>query len=529
MNDIPMKKFATLLSLLICIITFMPRCNPFAVREDPLLRKHSSYREIWQKMNDDVDLLLLVDQQIDILQNQLSTYFSSMQYEEPDMLSQVQRDEIKALWIQYMDLFIILNTMLGEYRDFSELNKNLQNDAFLIGYSAYLILYYSGHYFLENTASIDVFEVLLDEPIPEYSTSEGMYTNFKWEILKIEEYFNLDEDYLRYRKIKQNTISPSAESPLQRLTNVIEKNYTNCKQNLTLNSESLRMKNYIDSIKDNSYRLYFPIQKNIALFMSHTRFTTRKNGLISPSQCVDFIQKSEPGDIILERKEWYMTNLGIPGFWPHSALYIGNLAELQHWSNTAEIREYYYNKDPECTGFVHYIERKYPDAFRAYLMGDNGNDNRILEGLKEGIIFHSVEGSVGISDHVASLRPRLGKLDIAQALEKAFSFWGKPYDFSFSLLSDNELVCSELVYKSYEAAPDKSGLSFQPSEIAGILTLPANNIAAQFDREFDHSPQMDFVLYYSGDIHRGKSYPGNVSEFRNSHLRSRWSFYLLDN
>ncbi len=491
--------------------------------------KYRSYQEIQEKIDNDIDLLLMIDQQLDIIHNQMDIYFAPFQYEEPDMLSQAQRDEIKTIWIQYLDLFFELDNMINEYQNFMEFNKNIRDDAFLVGYSAYLLLYYSGHYFLENTASVDAFEVLLDEPIPEYSTSKGMFTNFKWTIIKSEDYFNLDDDYSRYRKIRLKYLTQTNKSTLQRLTDLIEKNYSNCKQNLVMNNQSLIIRNYIDSIKDNSYRLYFPIQKNVALLMSHTRLTTRKEGLISPRQCRYFIHEAEPGDIILERKEWYMTNLGIPGFWPHSALYIGSPKELERWSDEPEIREFYQSKNPECTGFLDFLERKYPIAYGAYEAEENGKENRIIEGLKAGILFHSVEGSVGISDHVACLRPKLDKLDKAQAIEKAFSFWGRKYDFTFSLLSDNELVCSELIYKSYEPMPGKKGLSFELSEIAGILTLPANNIAAQYDFEYDNDPQLDLVVYYRGDVKKGKAYLREIEDFRNSHRRPRWSFYILNN
>ncbi|MDO9548635.1 MAG: YiiX/YebB-like N1pC/P60 family cysteine hydrolase, partial [Candidatus Marinimicrobia bacterium] len=292
---------------------------------------------------------------------------------------------------------------------------------------------------------------------------------------------------------------------------------------------SLLLSNYLDSIKDNSLEMVFPIQKGVALFMAHTRFTTRRDGFISNRQCRQFIQKAEPGDIILERGEWRMTNLGIPGFWPHSALYLGSLSELEVWSDTEEITGFYQNKDPECTGFMDYLERNYQEAFSVYTLGEDGEEIRIIEGLKEGIVFHSVSGSVGKADHAACLRPRLSKLGKAQAIEIAFQYWGRGYDYSFSLLSDNAMVCSELIYKSYEPAIGKVGLSFDFSEIARIITLPANNIAAQFDREHgSDSAQLDFVLYYACDVRRGKSHLESVDVFRESHKKPRWSFYFFN-
>ncbi len=38
-----------------------------------------------------------------------------------------------------------------------------------------------------------------------------------------------------------------------------------------------------------------------------------------------------PGDILLKRNNYQLTNMGLPGFWTHSGIYIGSLEELDKY------------------------------------------------------------------------------------------------------------------------------------------------------------------------------------------------------
>jgi hypothetical protein len=106
------------------------------------------------------------------------------------------------------------------------------------------------------------------------------------------------------------------------------------------------------------------------------------------------------------------------------------------------------------------------------------------------VIFNSLAESMH-ADYVAVLRPRLSAAEKALAIVRAFRHQGKPYDFEFDFATADKLVCTELVYRSYEGL-----LRFDLVRIMGRDTLPAVEIARKFARELGTpQQQLDFVLF----------------------------------
>ena len=40
------------------------------------------------------------------------------------------------------------------------------------------------------------------------------------------------------------------------------------------------------------------------------------------------------GDVLINRKEYAVTNYFLPGYWPHAVLYLGEIEEFQHLAFT---------------------------------------------------------------------------------------------------------------------------------------------------------------------------------------------------
>ena len=250
-------------------------------------------------------------------------------------------------------------------------------------------------------------------------------------------------------------------------------------------------------VKSDVYTPVYAAQSMLSEMIGDLRIV-KDEPLISVRQVHEEIApKLQPGDIFLERRNWFLSNAFLPGFWPHSAMYIGTPDDLR----ALGIADH-----PE-------VKRRWTEYAR---LAPDGEPHTILESVSEGVIFNSAGESMH-ADHVAVLRPRLSREQIAQAIVRAFSHQGKPYDFEFDFFTSDKLVCTELLYRSYEGM-----LHFDLVHIMGRDTLPALEIGRKFAREKDNSNrELDFILFMDGDNTAGKARLAGVEAFIESLERKR--------
>jgi hypothetical protein len=172
------------------------------------------------------------------------------------------------------------------------------------------------------------------------------------------------------------------------------------------------------------------------------------------------------------------------------------------------------------------LEQRFPKAWQQFSTGRDYQGHGpiwVMESISEGVSLTAPEHALQV-DYLAVLRPRLPALVKAKALLRAFGYHGKPYDFDFDFLSDRSLVCTELVWKSYQPeSRDSPGLTIGLLEVAGRPTLPANEIARLFDAQAGLAePQLEFVAFLEGQEAGRKAVWRDAAALRATWKRPKW-------
>ncbi len=152
----------------------------------------------------------------------------------------------------------------------------------------------------------------------------------------------------------------------------------------------------------------------------------------------------EPGDVIVSRHAVALTNLFIPGYWPHAAFYVGTPPQRDALGVSV------------------------PDDKQSLWTGQVCT----LEALKDGVRLRPLSSTLSV-DYFVILRPQVSAETIRQAIARGIVHEGKMYNFDFDFFSSDRLVCTEVVYRSYDGL---DGIRIPLTERAGRKTLSAEDL-----------------------------------------------------
>lgn len=417
-----------------------------------------------------------------------------------DDLSPAERETLRALWRDGSMAFLEFDLLKEKYRGFHQIDyvaqPALHADAFLLAYMAYAVQYGACLQVVEWVDGNEFMETLLNEPgdgIPADS-----YYFMKQRLTNPNVLLRMNAAAAYYALVKKDgTLDAPTVGDFERRRNAFY-------QSLGTKLDIL-VENPLAILDRAAFEAMLPIQKKVALQMSHVRIAKR-DYLITPAHLAAHAPKLQPGDILIQRRNWHMTNIGIPGFWPHVALYVGTPAELEAGFSGLGF---------DALGT---LKALYPDAYAQWARtGSDGFPHRVIEAIRPGVVFQSLEESARC-DYLGVVRPNLSAAEKYKALMAAFAHCGKPYDLNFDFTTDNELVCSELVYKAYAAG----GLPLEVSVINGRRLLPPNRMAEQIAAGMGEGRPFSFVLFLDAVEKSNVVVERDAEAFKESWKRPKW-------
>ena len=444
----------------------------------------------------------------------------------PSALDLDQRTEVLEAWRSLLEHVIVLEHLSRAWSGHAALGAEdpVRLRAGVLHRAAFLAVMDAGLRVVERVQPNRALAAFFDEARPELAIPERSFSTLRARVVHVETVTRLLRDARQHKGSSEQRErgGVSADAQLAPLLAWMDTTYGRVREQLERRGVRLFAGAGGSVVGQAAQDVWFPLQLRAATWMGHTRVRRKGGeGLVTDAQIASLPGRLRPGDVLVARRNWYLSNVGLPGFWPHAALWIGTPAELDAALSGPEIGAFLEAEGAASASA--WLHQRHPAAAAAWAKADaEGRAPRMLEAIGRGVSFTAAEQGAD-ADYLAALRPRLGAVDVLRALDQAFSHHAKPYDFDFDFATDEALVCSELVYKSYQPAADKAGLTLPTVRILGRTTLPPNDMIRHLDAHWDRPDRpLDFVLFFDGVEAAGAATEATVGALRSSHRRPKW-------
>ena len=325
-------------------------------------------------------------------------------------------------------LWAVVEDVQAELGQPSERQNALR--LFLLGYAAACILVRIDRLMLFTVAHHSIVQRKLNEPFPEYRIPRKQYTKIFSAFVDEQNVLAL-RDAMNYCRKHRDELLMLAADPavgfIVRQLDDLEVSLDASKRNYFRGAWQYVSHKWRRRGVVSAENIMTRIMEGVGRFASE--IVERKNKRVTDEVLTSVAGFLQPGDVIITRHAKALTNLFMPGFWPHAAFYVGQREQ-------------------------------------------RAADNCVLEARKDGVLFRPLHDTLSVDAFVV-LRPNLDKQKIDQAIERAFMHEGKMYNFDFDFFNSDRVVCTELVYRSYDGL---GNLQIPLSERAGRKILSAENL-----------------------------------------------------
>ena len=367
-----------------------------------------------------------------------------------------EEDEVRHIHVSYLQTRSALFEVVLSFRDYRNLSVDVQPAAFLVAYSGALLLIDAARFLRESFEDRLVVRRKLNEAVPSFGIPAGTYDTVQksltdpehvWQVYQAIQYFDDNERDLR-QAAQSDLLAP--------VMDVIENLSERVKVGLRTYMKArvkVRARQLLKGINEEAIgQVMYIIQQYASRLVSGLSFHPGHQPAL-PDDIADEIRELlRPGDIFVTRKEYVLTNYFLPGYWPHAALYMGDESDL-----IAMGIQDHENVKPR---------------WQRLLALDPDEPKRVFEALKDGAWIRSLKSPFSV-DAVAVIRPHLSQEQVAEALARGLFHEGKSYDFDFDFTRSDRIVCTEVVYRTYEGIGD---MKFKLTPRAGRMTLSAEDL-----------------------------------------------------
>lgn len=384
------------------------------------------------------------------------------------MPAREQREEARLTWKSFLDYQLALESIRARNADFMKQRGAKRDRMFRLHHAAWLAQYRAALDFIERMERHPEVHTMLNESSSEIGLGESTYAAFKFRWLNVARAAEMSA-YTLLSATMGGTPLPGADDDARAILAAAADN----------SGPRQTMRNALKIVGQAAWQ---PLPTGLASMAGGPEGAPPRKSFISRAQIAELRRVVQPGDILFERRDWALTNVGLPGFWPHVALYVGTPEE------------------------------------RRRLLGEeiSASPATVVEAIGEGVRASTFEHSAD-ADYVAVIRPRVAPAVKAEAIRRAFAYVGRPYDFEFDFVTDDRIVCSELVFKAYEGA-----LDLPLMRRLGRSVTPPNDFVRWFDEHYAAAPRADFIAFLDGHGHERIARAADVSAFRASWKRSKW-------
>jgi hypothetical protein len=392
-------------------------------------------------------------------------------------------ESIRQVLITYWQLRSALFELVYELRIAGQDKRNNYDQLFFAGYAGALVLLDAARFLRERFHESALIRQKLNEPEPSFGIPGGLYNSIQeswtnpnhiWHMFAAARYFEKNKD--RLVSLRSNPELDSLIAIIEQLAGRLNLSWGDFAK-LRLR---FRMRQLGSLLKrDLFYAAMFQMQKGIGS-LAADRYLKRGHRPGLPDSVQEALQNVlAPGDVLLVRKEFALTNYFLPGYWPHSALFLGTATAFSDWGLT--------NHPSIASRWQKLVAVDLPER------------GRVIEAMKDGVHLRSLESPYR-SDSILVLRSQLKPESIRQVVARAFMHEGKEYDFSFDFTVANRLVCTEVIYRAFDGV---EGISFPLSMRAGRLTLAALELVEMAVQRRHFAIEATYIPMLSDKLLRG--------------------------